>query len=117
MSGVKVAAALAFLAVLTACGGGKSSAGASAQPSGAAAPLATGSIAPAPMGAATPDCHGETPVWALQRVKVYLLPGDPHFGRTKHGEYMCLSQAESEGYRAARGPHHHHRRHDQLFNQ
>jgi hypothetical protein len=106
MSSVKVASALVFLAVLTACGSGKSSAGATAQAGGAA-----------PMGVATPDCHGETPVWAIERVKVYLLPDDPHFGRTKHGAYMCLSDAESQGYRHARGPLLHNRQHHRLFSQ
>jgi hypothetical protein len=106
MNSLKIASALALLAVLTACGSGKSSAGATGQPAGGA-----------PLGVATPDCHGETPVWALQRVKVFLLPDDPHFGRTKHGEFMCLSDAESQGYRHARGPLHHNRQHHRLFSQ
>ena len=38
------------------------------------------------------------------------LPGDPHYGRTKHGSYICLSDAQSQGYRHARG--YGERRHD-----
>ncbi len=89
--------ALAF-AAMTACGSGKSSGGGSPQPSAAASAEVTAAAA------ATPNCNGQSPVWALARVKVYLRPGDRHYGKTKHGEYMCLSDARAEGYRAARGP-------------
>ena len=97
--------ALMLLAALAACSNNaKSNAGGSPQP---------GTTASA---AATPDCHGQTPVWALGRAKVYLLPGDPHYGKTKHGEYMCLSDAQSQGYHEGRGGghHRHHRRHGAL---
>jgi hypothetical protein len=91
MNKERIALAAMLVAALSGCGNGKSSTGGSPQPSAAAA-------------AATPNCNGQAPVWALARVKVYLRPGDRHYGTTKHGEYMCLSDARAEGYRPARGP-------------
>jgi hypothetical protein len=94
------------LAVLAACSSGKSSgSGGSAQPSESA-----------PSAVTTPalNCNGQSPVWALERVKVYLLPGDRLYGKTRRGEYMCLSNAQAEGYRPARHPFHGHHR-DKLF--
>jgi hypothetical protein len=29
----------------------------------------------------------------------YRLPGDPAFGQTKRGRYMCQSDADAAGYR------------------
>lgn len=100
--------ALAALALaLGSCSGNKSGGGASPQPSGA-----NGTTA-APNAVATPDCQGESPVWVLPRVKVYLLPDERHYGKTRRGEYMCLKDAEEQGYRPARHPggalHGHHR--------
>jgi hypothetical protein len=96
------AIAAILLAACVACGSGKSSGGASAQPSGAATAAAAQPV---------PNCNGQSPVWALPRLKVYLLPGDTHYGKTKHGKYLCLSQAQAEGYRSARGvTHRHHKR-------
>ncbi|MBV9333587.1 MAG: hypothetical protein JO146_06240 [Candidatus Eremiobacteraeota bacterium] len=97
----KTALVLILLVAVAACSNGKSNAGGSPQPAGVGT------------AAAKPDCHGESPVWAIARAKVYLLPGDPHYGNTKHGSYMCLSDAQSQGYRPGRGHgrsrHHHHR--------
>jgi uncharacterized Zn-finger protein len=85
-----VLAATALVA-FTACGSGKSG--------------GTGSPAPSPAATGSPalSCNGESPVWALQHPKVYLLPGDRLYGKTKHGEFICRSQAHAEGYRPARG--------------
>ena len=107
--GVKTAVfAASVLAALVACSNGKSSSGGSPSPSGAATPGAT--------AAATPDCHGQTAVWASERRKTYVLPGNPHYGKGKNGSYMCLSDAQSQGYheRRGRGHRHHHHRHDAL---
>jgi hypothetical protein len=101
-----VVVALAAIAALTACRGGKPNNATATQ----SAPAATGAMTQA----TPPDCNGETAVWAIQGPKVYLLPGDHHYGKTKHGSYMCLSQAEADGYRAARRPFRHHRR-EKLF--
>ncbi|MBV8066363.1 MAG: hypothetical protein JO113_00190 [Candidatus Eremiobacteraeota bacterium] len=92
--------ALATLTLaLAACSGNKSTGGASPQPSGAASGTTI-----VPNVAATPDCHGESPVWVLPRIKVYLEPGERHYGKTKRGEYLCLKEAEDQGYRPARNP-------------
>lgn len=96
-------AALAILllaSVLPACSNNaKSNAGGSAQPSGGAT------------AAATPDCHGQTPVWTSERSKTYVLPGNRRYGKTEAGSYMCLSDAQSQGYHESRGRAHHRHRH------
>ncbi|MGB8908063.1 MAG: hypothetical protein WCC84_04900 [Candidatus Cybelea sp.] len=79
-----------ILAALSACASGKSGGATSPQPSGAA---------PA---AGMPNCNGEAPVWALEGPKRYLLPGDPHYGKTQHARFLCRSQANAQGYRPAR---------------
>ena len=103
-----VVVALLTLAALTACRG-------AAKPNNATAtqtaPAATGAMAET----TPPDCHGESAVWAIEGAKVYLLPGDRHYARTKRGRYMCLSQAQADGYRAARRPFRHHRKRENLF--
>ncbi len=88
------------LAMLAACASGKSTqntVSTAAPPAGVAA------------HATPPDCRGESAVWVIQGAKVYLLPGDALYGRTKRGEYLCLPQAESAGFRAARRPIRHDR--------
>ncbi|MGA9945618.1 MAG: hypothetical protein WBE79_07485 [Candidatus Cybelea sp.] len=79
-----------ILATLSACASGKSSGAGSPQPSAAAE------------ASHMPNCNGEAPVWAIEGPKRYLLPGDPHYGRTQHARFMCRSQANALGYRPAR---------------
>lgn len=93
---------LALATVVAACGSAKSARNAALS---TAAP-ATG----APAAAATPNCHGESAVWALAGPKVYLLPGDRLYGRTKRGTYLCKSQAHALGYKPARHPRRERRR-------
>ena len=88
--------AVVALATMTACASGKSNGAASPQPSAAASGTNT--------SAAAMDCRGEAPVWVLANPKVYLLPGDRLYGKTKHGRYLCRSEAHAEGYRSARQP-------------
>ena len=97
------------LALLAGCSSGKSSGGGSPAPAGG---TATGAAAGA---LATPNCNGESPVWTLERVKVYLLPGDRLYGKTRGGAYKCLSEAQAEGYRHGLGHRHHHHREQQVF--
>ena len=46
-------------------------------------------------------------VWVNLTSKAYHMPGDAYYGRTKHGQYMCQSTADSAGYHLAGTPHHH----------
>jgi hypothetical protein len=92
---------------VAACGGGggktgaRNTAGAQASPAGGANPsMATGAAAPVP---ASLHCGAVQPVWANTKTHVYHEPSDPMYGRTKHGRYMCPSQATAAGYRAAGG--------------
>jgi hypothetical protein len=98
--------ALAVMAALTACHGGKPNNATATQTAPAAGAVTEGT---------PPSCNGQTTVWAIEGAKVYLLPEDLHYGKTKRGTYMCLSQAQADGYRAARRPFRHHRRREKLF--
>jgi hypothetical protein len=91
------------LAALSACGSGKSSSASSSAPNAASAE-------------ATPNCNGESPVWALPGPKIFLTSDDRMYGKTRHGEYLCLSDAQAQGYRHGRRPfRHHHHSGDQPF--
>jgi hypothetical protein len=96
---ISLVAAVAF--VLSACGSGKSSSNAS----NTAGPAQTG----APMSsenATVPNCGATQAVWVNLNTKVYHEPSDPAYGKTKHGEYLCPSQAVAQGFHAAGGGRH-----------
>lgn len=57
------------------------------------------SLAPIPN---TLSCDEKEPVWVNRRRGVYHVAGDPFYGRTKHGSYMCKQDALKAGYRRAR---------------
>ncbi|MGB8908062.1 MAG: hypothetical protein WCC84_04895 [Candidatus Cybelea sp.] len=89
--------------------------GSAAQNAGRAAGSAAGAMGSAAKGAANgamgamtgkPNCGAVEPVWVNLNSKVYHEPGDPAYGTTKHGEYLCPSQAKAQGFRRARGAHH-----------
>lgn len=95
------------------CGGGKSSSSATAAP---AASQAAGSDNAAPGGsmsgesasgttaegsAAMPNCGAVKPVWVNTKSHAYHEAGDPYYGKTKHGKYLCPSQAKAQGYHKA----------------
>lgn len=51
-----------------------------------------------------PKCAaGDAVVWVNTRSKVYYLPGASYYGKTKHGKYVCESQAGTMGMHAAKG--------------
>lgn len=58
--------------------------------------------------AVKPNCGAVQPVWVNLKTKVYHEPGDPSYGNTKHGEYLCPSQAAAQGFRPAGGAGHRH---------
>lgn len=58
-------------------------------------------------GGTIPDCGAVKAVWVNLHTKVYHEPGDPAYGKTKHGEYLCPSQAVAQGFHRAGGGKHH----------
>lgn len=70
----------------------------SLSPAAASAASATGSAAPVPSSL---NCAPSQPVWINERTHVYHVAGDPYYGRTKHGRYLCETDARKEGFRAA----------------
>lgn len=97
--------AIALLGVsLAACGGSKTSTSTTTQQT-----VATpNNGAEVPMGAMAPvnvNCGAVKPVWVNLSSKAYHEPGDPWYGRSKHGQYMCPSQAAAQGYHPAGARH------------
>lgn len=99
--------ALTFVAVavgIAGCGGGKTTTTttAVAQPTTEAqhesAALPQMQVAPVP---ADLKCGAVKPVWVNMHSKAYHEPGDPYYGRTKTGKYLCPSEAAAQGYHAA----------------
>jgi len=99
---------------LVACGGNKAgnaannAAQSAASAAGNAAGSAAGAMGNALKGAVNPaeskpNCGAVQAVWVNLRTKVYHEPGDPSYGKTKHGEYLCLSQAKAPGFRPSGG--------------
>ena len=97
------------LAGLVACGGGKSSNSNNAASAGAS--QSAQSSAPmdgAGANAQPPNCGAVQAVWVNLKTKVYHEPGDPYYGKTAHGEYLCPSSAKAKGYRPSGGAMTHH---------
>ncbi|HET9029593.1 MAG TPA: hypothetical protein VFN49_05400 [Candidatus Aquilonibacter sp.] len=61
-------------------------------------PMAPGTLATQPPNM---QCGAVQAVWVNTKTHVYHEPNDPYYGRTKHGKYMCPSQAVKEGYHKA----------------
>lgn len=51
-------------------------------------------------------CPAETVVWVNTKSKVYHFAGTREYGKTKRGAYMCESQANAAGDRAAKNEKH-----------
>jgi hypothetical protein len=62
-------------------------------------------MAPGTLATVPPDvqCGAVLPVWVNTSTHVYHVSTDPYYGRTKHGQYMCPSQAKAAGYHASGG--------------
>lgn len=107
---VRALGAAALIAVaLAACGGGKTTTTTTttvAQPTTEAqreaAALPQAQVAPIPAGL---NCGAVKPVWVNMHTKAYHEPGDPYYGRTKNGQYMCPSAAAQQGYHPAGARH------------
>ena len=98
-----------FAMALAGCGGGTATK--STTTTSAAAPSeAQRETAALPMGAMAPmpalNCGVTKPVWVNMHTKAYHEPGDPYYGRTKAGKYLCPSAAVAAGYHAAGARHH-----------
>ncbi|MBC5828564.1 MAG: hypothetical protein GIW98_00025 [Candidatus Eremiobacteraeota bacterium] len=63
--------------------------------------LPLGQMARVPSGL---HCGATRPVWVNTRRKTYHEVGDPYYGRTKNGQYMCANAAVSAGYHLAGTP-------------
>ena len=106
---MRTLAAAALLGLAAAgCGGGKSTTTTTTTTAASAAPMSeaqretaalpAGNVAPVPAGL---NCGAVQPVWVNTHSKAWHEPGDPYYGRTKAGQYMCPSAAAAAGYHAA----------------
>lgn len=105
-----VLGALALAAAVVGCGGNSApqNTGTVAPPSGGMTAVQK-EVAGLPLAQAVPvprnlHCRGAI-VWANTAKKTYHREGDPYYGRTKHGEYMCEAAADAAGFHLA-GSHH-----------
>ena len=51
-------------------------------------------------------CPGATVVWVNERSRIYHFAGTRDYGHTKRGAYMCESDAQTAGNRAAKNESH-----------
>ncbi len=102
-SSVRSIFAVVLALTLCACGGNKNAAQ-SPSPSPSAPELSPPAGAMSTMATVPPNlnCGAVKPVWVNLRTKKYHEPGDPMYGMTKHGEYLCPSQAAAQGFKRAR---------------
>ncbi|HLI95272.1 MAG TPA: hypothetical protein VKT72_04180 [Candidatus Baltobacteraceae bacterium] len=97
--------ALAMALTLAACGQKAATRSAAISP----APIESGPLSPMhgrnDLLATSPSelrCVSAERLWVNTHTHVYHLPGDPYYGRTKFGGYLCERDAVREGYRAAK---------------
>ena len=105
--------ALIFSFILGGCGGAKKAENNAAnamqndeQKAGSAAKgTMNGARSEADTGSPDMNCGAVKPVWVNTKSGTYHEPGDPYYGHTKQGKYMCPSAARSAGYHATRSGH------------
>ncbi len=105
---MKYIVSLMLLCSLVACGGNKKSTNTAATPVEGASnsTLYSGTQMSSENATAIPNCGAVKAVWVNTKTKVYHEQGDPMYGHTKHGKYMCPSAAKAEGDRPAGGAKH-----------
>lgn len=97
---------VALIAIgLTACGGNKTSTTTNTEMKTAATPYNGAEVPAGAMAPVNVKCGAVKPVWVNLKSKAYHEPGDPWYGRTKNGQYMCPSQAAAQGYHLAGARH------------
>lgn len=93
-----------LLCSLVACGGHKSTNATATPVEGASnGTLYNGTQMSNENASDIPNCGAVKAVWVNTKTKVYHEMGDPMYGHTKHGKYMCPSAAKKEGDRPAGG--------------
>jgi hypothetical protein len=99
-----IAALLTLSLAVSGCGPGSNSGQNAANTAATAAGQAMNAMSgPAPIPAGL-KCKTQI-VWVNLSSRVYHEQGDPWYGRTHNGEYMCLAEANLKGYHLA-GSHH-----------
>lgn len=101
----------AFGAAAAICAAGMASAATNAPNAAAARAPANTAQHFASEDAARAHCPSDTIVWVNTRSHVYHFAGNPQFGHTKHGTFMCQGEAASQpslhvasGERPSSGP-------------
>jgi hypothetical protein len=83
---------------------GKTAAGTSAMPKATATPSGANQFAQE--GQAKARCPSGTVVWVNLKSKVYHFSGSKNYGNTKRGAFMCETDANADGFRAAKNEKH-----------
>ena len=110
---VTFVASVALYVALTGCGGGGSSnsnSGPAANPTATSVIQGEQNALPLSVAAKIPAglrCPSRDIVWVNMHTKAFHDPGDPWYGRTKNGQYMCRSDAIAAGDHPA-GSHREH---------
>lgn len=111
---VTMVAALALSATLIGCGGGSSntstSTSATTAPTPTSVAMAEQNALPLTVAAKIPPglkCAKADIVWVNMHTKAFHDPGDPYYGKTKNGEYMCRAAAVAAGDHPAGSRHTH----------
>lgn len=86
------------IGLLTACGQKASTRGGAVTP----APVESGSGMMMAHSASDLHCGKEAPVWVNSKTHVYHMKGDPYYGHTKAGGYLCEQDAVRAGMRASK---------------
>ena len=103
---VTLVASLCAGVALAGCGGGSSTTSSTPAASPTATSVAFGEqrALPLAVAAVVPSglkCSKEDIVWANMHTKAYHDPGDPYYGKTRNGAYMCRDTANAQGYHPA----------------